>query len=1011
MLKKPLFYLCIAALPWSALPWSALFAEENLSFHSLTPRTISTQQIDSRAYLRLPIKVTARDDVVLEKMAAILPNVNSASDPVFSQAMQLIDYSRDLDQKAWAQQFPEISDARVSRIVDLYLQLYDIKGVEHAADLDGLLYLRPGLTVAQGYEKARIASLEREILFKLLQKGLTLSTAEKLTPLAALNLTWWLQQEGKPTQTELAASIYRPEHKLLRIQAAMLYNHSHYGNRYGDIAWVPMAELAHWGMNQLDEPGLPVFRAVKALRVIHEGMNAAPAIVQSDEAYLASGFAPKNAQGTYLSTELMSMILTGCSFIGFDACSQQDFTQFLAIQHPAGSLAFSLKTTLNLYYSLHGKALDKLDGQDTEQLYNLLIKEEKHLQQAGVAGYSPTVIFLSHFSQSNETEPLTAKLLARAFKRIAEPMDVSYMPEKTQIAFNSVKQLANKITDGQSVDLDEEKFVSDFKRLAQRSELILSLDPLAQRTLYKTGREKIAQQLDYLDMRLAYRHPPAVFNEDQAIREILRENGIWGINIPRKYTYRRDLQHGYPQKEFDSPFNEFKRRRNASNGFVANMSMLGKKGRLINVFDTLDAKKVEYYSYIKSHPAIRAQAIEALINAGERPQGLMLQDKIVTLAKSYQPESENARFWGNAWTELEFHWVCKLPLPNPMCTIARVEGPRYRNDKEGMAAGMAAMVMEVSLLRGVERGVTTVPPTLEVVDPLLSPSLSIETAEVAPNKAITVAEPDVEINPPEETLEPDYQTIQNPRGTPIEVQRVELKDPGDPSGSREAWVRLGGGGVAYWEVDLATGQDLSLILKQGPEFIKPGKLRGGGPYLSRDSSYEFNPEIKLGKKIGGGMSGDVYLDANNPGYVLKKITSQDSRFITNVHAKEVEFFNRYYGEGSAELINDLNKYYIRMYRVPGKVLSIISGRVFSPDANERFVNMMEDLSYYNIIHDDLNFNNILYDENTNTFYPIDFEKAYDGYYSPIDPECLNKHWGLDMRVEFILEYVEKYKKS
>lgn len=1006
MLKKP--QLCL----WMAmLPGSALFAEEDYSHRPLTPPSISSPQINIRKNQRLPIKVTAKDHWLLDKLAEELPNVRSASEPVFRQAMQLIDSARTWDQRRWVQQFPDISDARVGRIVDLYLQLYDVEGIEHVQGLDGLLHLRPELTPAQGYEKARIISLARDVLFALSQKGLMLSTEEKLTPFAALKLAWWLHQAKPATLAELSAAIYRPEHGVIRVQAAILYNYSHYRHRYGDIADISATELSHWGIAQLDDPEQPVFRAIKALRVLHEGMTAIPAVVQSDEAYLANGFAPKNAQGSYLTEQLAEMILAGCSVVGFDVCSQQDFTQFLDLQYPVGSLAFSLKATFNLYYRLQGKALDELDGKDTEQLYNLLFEEEKKLQQTGGVGYSPTVIFLSHFSQSNGAEALTIKQMASAFSRIAESMDVPSLPEAAQSTINRLKQLAGYITGDAAIDVEEERFVLDLNAVRQSIERHQpSLYPLAQHRLYKTEREKITRQLDYLDTRLAYRHPPAVFNEDQAIKAILKEKGVRNIDIPRQYTYRQDPQFGLPQKEFDSPLGEFKRRRNASNRFVANMSMLGNNGRPINVFDTLDAKKTAYYAQIKAHPAIRAKAIEALIDNGQRPQGTVLQHKIDDFAQAYQPESENTRFWGHAWTKLESHWVCKLPLPNPMCTIARVEGPRYRNEKENMAAGMTAMVMEVNLLRGMERGVTMVENLPRGADSLLSPTLSAEMEEAIAHQTNVIKEPRVGVNVPEETGELAWQSIENGHGTQISVQRVELKDHTILEGVREAWVRQGGSG-AYWEVDLSTGQDVGLVLKQGPQFIKPGKLLGGGPFQSRALRPEFNPEVKLGKKIGSGGSGDVYLDANNPDFVIKKLKTQSRVLITEVHMKEVEFFNRYYGEGSAELIINKNQYHIRMYRVPGKVLIEIDSPTFPPNAKERFLSMMDDLGYYNIIHEDLNFNNVLYDEKTNTFYPIDFDNAYDGYYSARELNSDRQFWGVNMRVNNILEHIEEYKKN
>ncbi|OWF84248.1 hypothetical protein B4907_09145 [Yersinia kristensenii] len=159
------------------------------------------------------------------------------------------------------------------------------------------------------------------------------------------------------------------------------------------------------------------------------------------------------------------------------------------------------------------------------------------------------------------------------------------------------------------------------------------------------------------------------------------------------------------------------------------------------------------------------------------------------------------------------------------------------------------------------------------------------------------------------------------------------------------------------------------------------------------------------------MFGDVYLDVNNPGFVLKKLFTRDKVLITEVHTKEVEFFNRYYGEGSAEIINEGNQYYIRMYRVPGKTLTEINTKIFPPSAKGRFLSMMDDLGYYNITHDDLNFNNVLYDVKTNTFYPIDFDNAYDAYYSPREESIVNQSWGRKMRFDDIIEHIETHTKN
>lgn len=843
---------------------------------------------------------------------------------------------------------------------------------------DDLVHLMSGLTPAQGYEKDRVISLERDIFFRLHQQGLALSTDEKLTPLAALSLAWRLGQTEKLTLAELSAAIYRPENKEIQLQAALLYNYSHYGNCYGEIAEISSMDLNDWGLVQLGAPERPVARAVRALRVIHEGMNAPPAILQSSEAYLANGFAPKNIQGSYLkkdSPQLGEMVLNGCGQIGFDACSQQDFTQFLNFEHAVGSLAFSLKTTLKLHYQLQGKALNKLADKTPEQLYDLLLQEEQQLYQAGGTRYSPTAIFLSHFSQANEIEPLTLQQAASAIKHMAG-FDVPNLSESAQTTLERIKQLAGNIVSGTAIDLEYERFEVELIALAELTGPGHPLHILAHDRIYKTEQEKIERQLDYLDMRLAYRHPIAAFNEDEAIRDILTEKGVKNIDDDRKYYYR----YSDPHKQTDSPVNEFKRRRDASNRFVANMSMPDNNGRVIDVYKTLDEKKNKYYEEIKSHPVILAQAIKMLIDNGQRPEGSLLQNKINGLAKNYRPESENTRFWRNAWASLEEHWVCKLPLPNPMCTIARVEGPRARNEKENMAAGMVSMLMEVGQLRGMERGVKLIENQAQGANLLESP----ESLPTAP--------------------ELDRQTIQNPYGKPIEIQRIELKDPQISGGMREAWVRQSGG-VTYWEVDLATGKDLGAVLKEGPEFTPQGRLPGGGPFLSKTANPHFNPEIKLGKHIGTGVTAEVYLDANNPSFVLKKINTQDRVLINSEFKKEVEFFNRFYGEGAAELISQDNQCYIRMYRVPGKGLAQINTKIFPANARKQFLSMAEDLERYNIIQNDFGFNNVLYDEETNTFYPIDFGSAEEGYYPLSDGQRALRFTG---KFELMLEHIEKY---
>lgn len=387
-------------------------------------------------------------------------------------------------------------------------------------------------------------------------------------------------------------------------------------------------------------------------------------------------------------------------------------------------------------------------------------------------------------------------------------MDVSHWSKDARQVFDSIKQMADNIVAGTAIDVEHERFVSDLKSLAQRLKPGHPLHTLVHYRLYTSEPEKIVRQLNYLNMRLAYSHLPAAFDDDQAIRAILIEAGVKNIDDSRGYRYR----YSDPHKQNDSPVNEFKRRRAASNRFVANMSMPGKNGRSIDVFKTMAAKKAEYNAKIKANQigfewAVRSLAIKTLIEKGLRPEGSALQDKINAIIEGYRPELENTCFWRNAWTSLEEHWVCKLPLPNPMCTIARVEGPRSRNENEDMAAGMVAMVMEAGMLRGMERGVKLIENPAQRANGLGSP----ERLPAAP--------------------ELDRQTIQNPHGKPIEVQQVVLKDPQIADGMRKAWVRQGSSGAYYWEVDFSTGKDLGVVMKQGPQFSRQGRLPRGGAIL------------------------------------------------------------------------------------------------------------------------------------------------------------------------------------
>lgn len=151
--------------------------------------------------------------------------------------------------------------------------------------------------------------------------------------------------------------------------------------------------------------------------------------------------------------------------------------------------------------------------------------------------------------------------------------------------------------------------------------------------------------------------------------------------------------------------------------------------------------------------------------------------------------------------------------------------------------------------------------------------------------------------------------------------------------------------------------------------------------LQKENDIE-NKNIKLGELIGEGLQGKTYFDANNKNFILKKLYNLIDRHRTESCAREeVNCFNKYYGEGAAALIESGDTFYIRMYKVPGVTITSIKDKIFPLSAQERFRHMICDLGDKEIMHDDLHCNNILYDKETNTFYPIDFTNKYTEYYS------------------------------
>lgn len=134
--------------------------------------------------------------------------------------------------------------------------------------------------------------------------------------------------------------------------------------------------------------------------------------------------------------------------------------------------------------------------------------------------------------------------------------------------------------------------------------------------------------------------------------------------------------------------------------------------------------------------------------------------------------------------------------------------------------------------------------------------------------------------------------------------------------------------------------------------------------------------IESGELLGSGLCGDVRRDVDHKGFVLKSFT----RFSKDDAQRECQLFLKVYGEGSAEVVEKNDSVYLRMLEVPGKALVHCISSELPSNADELFLRMIADLNEVGIIHGDLHSGNIMYDYDSNRFWPIDLSNAYDAYY-------------------------------
>ncbi|MCW2488521.1 hypothetical protein J5069_21690 [Candidatus Symbiopectobacterium sp. NZEC127] len=140
--------------------------------------------------------------------------------------------------------------------------------------------------------------------------------------------------------------------------------------------------------------------------------------------------------------------------------------------------------------------------------------------------------------------------------------------------------------------------------------------------------------------------------------------------------------------------------------------------------------------------------------------------------------------------------------------------------------------------------------------------------------------------------------------------------------------------------------------------------------------------FNLGDKIGEGVFGEVFVDADDSRYLIKLYKSPSHLVAEKISKHETEMFQRYYGEEAAmHFVNDKGNSCVRMYRIPGQTLHSVPRGTLPHDADVKFVDMIERLNSLGIIHQDLHSLNILWDAASESFFPIDISNVKEKYFN------------------------------
>ncbi|WDU60853.1 hypothetical protein LRS56_18550 [Pseudomonas poae] len=156
----------------------------------------------------------------------------------------------------------------------------------------------------------------------------------------------------------------------------------------------------------------------------------------------------------------------------------------------------------------------------------------------------------------------------------------------------------------------------------------------------------------------------------------------------------------------------------------------------------------------------------------------------------------------------------------------------------------------------------------------------------------------------------------------------------------------------------------SLLVEQveGDQWRRLGLLGGTPPSIKND----------LGPVIGQGGEGIVY--ASLDGKRAYKDFGPTSSTVDNVHElSEVEYLNKYYGDGFARTAVEDGRLYLVMGRIDGVDLSYLKRGTLPPEARPLLADAFAQMEAKNIYHNDMQLKNYMYSAKDNKVYPVDLD--------------------------------------